>query len=174
MRLSQSALVVGAVALLLLPGQSAAKWSTSVSKDAMTGEKSCYAHSASTGPTERMGFPYNDVKAWIGIGSDGRSEWAYVGFSDSPNLTDTDIGDGYTKIRTRIKWDDQVENVTMIQMWGAEFLHFENDNVIIKRIAESSTVLLELNWFGEGKTYFQFSLGGSSAAIAKIRSACGS
>jgi hypothetical protein len=32
-------------------------------------------------------------------------------------------------------------------------------------------VLLELNWYGEGKVYFRFPLDGSSAAIDKIHNA---
>lgn len=174
MRIRNSIVPICIIAILLISGQVSAQWQTSVSTDEMTGKKSCYAHSNSIAPVKQMGFPYQDVQAWIGIGSDGGSEWAYIGFSEAPNLADTDIGDGYSTIQTRIKWDDQVENVTLRQEWGAKFLHFEDDERTIAKIAESGTVLLELNWYGEGKTYFKISLSGSSAAIAKIRKGCGS
>jgi len=149
------------------------QWTTSVSKDEMTGERSCYAHSQAVGATEKMSFPYGDTKAWLGIGCDGESEWVYIGFSESPNLTGTSTEDGYDRIRTRIKWDDQIENVTLTQTWGAKFIHFTDDKTAILKIAQSNTVLLELDWYGEGKTYFRFSLKGSSAAVSKMRSACG-
>jgi len=160
------------IAFLFVSGDAEAQWRTSTSSDEMTGKKSCFAISQSTGPKEKMGFPYGDVKAWIGVGSDGTREWAFVGFNNQPNLVDTDIGDGFEEIRTRIKWDDQVENVTLIQTFGAKFLHFENDKTVIEKIANSGTVLLELPWYDEGGTYFRFSLSGSSAAIEKARKAC--
>lgn len=157
----------------LLPIHSFAQWTISISNDEMTGKSSCYASSPATGPTKPMGFPYHDVTAWLGIGADGKREWVYVGFSESPTLTGTDIGDGYNTIRTRIKWDDKVENVTLVQEWGSKFLHFENDSKIIAKIASSNSVLLELNWYSEGRSYFKFSLAGSSAAISKLRNSCG-
>ncbi len=148
------------------------QWDTSISKDEMTGEKSAYASSSIIGPTKRMGFPYGDTNAWLGVGCDGESEWVYVGFTNSPNLNDTEIEDGYNLIRTRIKFDDKIENVTLTQNWGSKFLHFRKDSEIILNIAKSNSLLLELNWHGQGKTYFKFSLNGSSAAIDKIGDEC--
>ena len=156
--------------LLTMPAY--AGWDTSLSKDEMTGERSAYASSPITGPTKRMGFPYSDTKAWLGVGCDGTNEWVYVGFNTAPNLNKADTEDGYNLIRTRIKWDDKVENITLTQPWGAKYIHFRDDKSIISNIAKSNSVLLELNWHGEGKTYFKFSLSGSSAALKKIRSEC--
>jgi hypothetical protein len=87
-----------AVVTLSLGVPTYAQWTTTVSSDKMTGDRSCYAHSQSTGPLEAMSFPYNDVRAWLGVGCDGTNEWAYVGFSESPNLLDTSIGDGYSRM----------------------------------------------------------------------------
>ena len=162
--------IASVVVLLVAP--LSAQWKTSSSVDEMTGERSCYAHSPRVKPTETMGFPHNDVRAWLGFGTDGSSEWAYIGFSTAPNLVDTDIKDGYNKIRTRIKWDDDIRTTTLTQDWGASFLRFRHDDIVIGMIIESNTVLLELSWYGEGKTYFRFPLGGSAAAIAKARAAC--
>ena len=102
----------------------------------------------------------------------GKSEWAFVGFSTSPNLSDTDTKDGYNLITTRIKWDDKVEYTTLTQDWGSKFIHFSKAKSIIFNLAKSNSVLLELKWHGEGKTYFIFSLTGSSAALKKIRKSC--
>lgn len=149
-----------------------AGWDTSLSKDEMTGEQSAYAISPTVAPTEKMNFPYGDTKAWLGVGCDGKNEWAYIGFNNAPNLNNTDTEDGYNRIRTRIKWDNKVENVTLIQEWGAAFIHFSDDESAIANIAKSTSVLLELNWHGNGKTYFRFPLDGSSAALQTIREEC--
>ncbi|HLV08613.1 MAG TPA: hypothetical protein VKY40_00205 [Halanaerobiales bacterium] len=148
------------------------QWSTSVSKDEMTGEEVWYAISPKIEATEKMGFPYSNVKAWIGIGYDGENEWVYVGFTEAPNLLDTTIKDGYNLIKTRIKWDDNdPEYIRLTQDWGAKFLHFQNDETVISQIIKSNNLLLELNWYGEGNVYYRFPLNGSSKAIDKIYNA---
>ena len=147
------------------------KWATHVSKDEMTEAKTWYAFSPSGGPVKKMSFPYEDTEAWLGIGCDGEDEWVYIGFNVSPNLTGTTTKDGYDLINTRIKWDDQIEDITLTQSWGSRFLHFMDDESVISKIAKSKTVLLELNWYGEGKVYFRFPLDGSAAAINEIRNA---
>ncbi len=139
----------------------------------MTGEVNAYASSDSMTATQSMGFPYTNTKAWLGVGCDTDGQWAYVGFSTAPNLNRTETKDGYNRIRTRIKWNESVTLVILNQEWGDRFLHFTDDNSAIDNIVGKHTVLLELNWHGEGKTYFRFSLDGSAAAVAKIRAACG-
>lgn len=148
------------------------RWTTSTFKDKMTGKLKAYAHSPSVMPSKRMSFPYNDVRAWLGVGCDGKNEWAYIGFNSAPNLADTETEDGYNLIRTRIKWNDQLENVSLTQNWSAEFIHFRHDGPAISKIAGSNTTLLELQWHGEQPTYFEFSLDGSSKAISEIRAKC--
>ena len=92
-----------------------AQWNVSNSTDEMTGEKSSYCSSSSIYPTKSMDFPYSDVKAWIGIGCDGDSEWAYIGFTTPPNLIGTDTQDSYDIVSTRIKWNDNLEEQTFTQ-----------------------------------------------------------
>ena len=147
-------------------------WTTSFSKDEMTGEISAHAHSPSVYPTKRMQFPYDDARGWLGVGCDNDSEWAYFGFNESPNITDDDTKSGYNSIRTRVKWDDSIETTTLTQTWGARFLHFSDDRAAIQKIATGSEVLLELNWHGQPRTYFKFSLNGSSEALQEIRAKC--
>lgn len=147
-------------------------WSHSTSKDKMTGKRSAYASSSTVGPTKKMGFPYGDTKAWLGVGCNGNNEWTYIGFNKPPNLSDTETKDGYNLIRTRIKWDKQVEDVTLNQDWGASFIHFRDNESVITKIVNSKSVLLELKWYGEQTTYFKFPLSGSSASLKNIRSLC--
>jgi hypothetical protein len=140
--------------------------------DEMTGDRSAHAISRRTSPTERMGFPYSAVQAWLGVGCDGVEEWAYVGFSGAPNLTGTTSRDGHDTFRTRVRWDDQAETMEFRQDWGDSFIHFQNHRSAIAKLANASRLVLELNWYGEGRVYFRFSLAGSSAALAEARAAC--
>jgi len=147
-------------------------WRHSTSVDKLTGVLSAYAVSPQVASTRRMGFPYGDVEAWLGVGCNSESEWAYVGFNSAPNLTKTDTKNGYNLVSTRIKWDDNVETIALTQDWGASFLHFRNDAAAISKIAAANSVLLELQWYGEQQTHFEFSLNGSSAALNEIRKIC--
>ncbi|WP_352284177.1 hypothetical protein [Pseudoalteromonas sp. Q18-MNA-CIBAN-0097] len=147
-------------------------WVTSVSKDEMTGKFTAFAHSPISYPSKKMGFPYHDVNSWMGVGCDADNEWVYLGFNDSPNLSKDTTESGYNLLKTRIKWDDNVEDVSLTQDWGAKFLHFKDDSVVSSKIAASSSALVELQWHGEQPTYFKYSLSGSSKAISEIRGKC--
>lgn len=147
-------------------------WVTSVSKDEMTGKFTAFAHSPISYPSKKMGFPYHDVNSWMGVGCDADNEWVYLGFNDSPNLSKDTTESGYNLLKTRIKWDDNVEDVSLTQDWGAKFLHFKDDSVVTSKIAASSSALVELQWHGEQPTYFKYSLSGSSKAISEIRGKC--
>lgn len=119
-------------------------WATSTSKDKMTGKFSAYASSPTVYLSKIMSFPYSDVNSWMGIGCDSKNEWVYFGLNSAPNLTKDETKDGYNLIETRIKWNDQLENVTLTQDWGAKFIHFRNDSSVMSKIVASSSALLEL------------------------------
>lgn len=149
-------------------------WETTSSTDKMTGTTQFYATSPSTGPLKKMGFPYGDVESWLGVGCDGRSEWAYVGFNKAPNLTDIETEDGYNSINTRMKWGQSIEEVALSQKWGAAFLQFDHGAAAISNMDSSSAALLELSWYGQEHPYFQFPMTGAHAAIEKMRKECSS
>lgn len=149
-----------------------ARWTHSTKRDEMTGEISAFAFSPRSKPTRPMSFPYMDLTAVMAFGCDGDSEWAYINFSDSPNLTNTETEDGYNTFTTRVRWDEAVENTRMVQEWGATALHFRNGADAIRKMASASEALVELKWYGAGDVYFLFSMNGSSAAIASARQAC--
>lgn len=151
------------------------QWRHHTSKDEMTGEVQAFATSPRTGPTRQMDFPYTDVEGWLGFGCDGQDEWAYIGFTEAPNLTNSDPqSGGYSTFTVRVRWDDEVQTMRMTQEWGSRFLHFQSDATAIEKIAASNEVLVELKWYGSGSVYFQFSLSGSANAIAHARAAVGS
>ncbi len=147
-------------------------WSISSSIDEMTEETSYFAISENIFSTKPMDFPYEDVEAWIGVGCSGPSEWAFIGFSSAPNLENTEIEDGYNRINTRVKWDDLIEQITLYQDWGDKFLTAPFDKNIIENLASHDTLLLELEWYGQGNVYFRFPLTGAKDSIESIRANC--
>lgn len=149
-----------------------AQWNTSVSADEMTGETTAYATSGWVSPRRQMSFPYGGVRAVMGVGCKGSSEWAYIRFTESPNPTNQTIGDGFTTIHTRVRWDEDVENTNFRQTWGAQSMQFRHSSRAISRIESSNSALLEIGWYGSGNVYFDFSLAGSTAAIAEARQHC--
>jgi hypothetical protein len=138
----------------------------------MTGAKQVFASSPTVQSTEKMEFPYHNVEAWLGVGCDGKSEWAYIGFTEAPNLTDTDTKDGYSQITARFKWGDTLQNVSLVQEWGAAFLHFDADRQAIEKMSSSTVAMLELKWFGQNRPHFSFPLDGAASAISGMRQQC--
>ncbi len=147
------------------------QWHVTSSKDQMTGEETWSAFSPMVGPLAKMGFPYGDTSARLTVSNNGKNEWAYFWFSNPPNLLNTEIKSNYNLIKTRIKWDDELEDIALKQEWGSKFIHFIDYKGAIDKMLKSNSVLLELNWFGEGKVYFEIPLMDSTKAIQEIRAA---
>ncbi|MCF8000399.1 MAG: hypothetical protein K9K76_00880 [Halanaerobiales bacterium] len=146
------------------------EWSTSSSKDEMTNEEKWFAYSPDTTTNNPMGFPYSDTQAWLGVGTDGDNEWVYIGFTKQPNIKNTTpTNDGYSTFTTRVKWNDDITNMDFTQEWGSDFVHFVEDKKAINKIMQNNKVLIEIDWYGEDKVYFEFTLEGSAEAIKKIR-----
>jgi hypothetical protein len=145
-------------------------WTVSSTIDEMTEVKSWYAASPITQPTKSMEFPYGDTKARLVIGLSEGKELAYVQFNTSPNLTDKNTKDGYDLINARIKFNDTILGISFIQNWGDKTLFFlEMDTQkIITQLMTANTVLLELNWYGIGKTRFRFPMHGARDAIKAV------
>jgi hypothetical protein len=149
------------------------RWQSFESEDEMTSEKSAYAASPRSSSNRAMDFPYQGTESWLGFGCDSESEWVYLGFSEAPNLNDTDIQDGYNVINTRVKWDDSVVQETFTQKWSDPFLSFRKDDQAIRRIVGGNNVLVELDWHGQKQAViFSFTLRDSSNAIAEARQKC--
>lgn len=147
-------------------------WKTLRLTDEMSGERSSYAISPRAVSKLPMRFPYQGTKAWMGIGCDRDSEWAYIGFTKTPNLSNTKNKNGYHMVRTRFKWDDRLEVLSFTQKWGSESIHFHDQDDAINNASSASKAMLELDWHGQKPVHFEFSLKGSLNAISKIRSEC--
>jgi RNA polymerase subunit RPABC4/transcription elongation factor Spt4 len=148
------------------------RWETSTDTDKMTSKQQFFATSPTINSTEPMASPYHDVKSWIGIGCDSKSQWVYFGFSTAPNLLNTETHDGYNGIRARIKWDGSIAVEELTQKWGAAFLHFDNAAHAISKLTTSKSVLLELDWYGQNKVYFEYPMTGATEAIKGLRANC--
>lgn len=146
------------------------KWRTIFSEDAMTGAIIWGAVSPKVGSLKQMSFPYGDTNVYLVVASNGEREWAYFQFNGSPNLSNTQTRNGYDDIRTRIKWDDDLEYIALSQSWGSSILNILDSEKAISQIASSSVVLLELDWYGEGKVHFSIPLTGSFDALKTVRS----
>ena len=76
------------------------------------------------------------------------------------------------EINTRIKFDENVQNVQLIQLLEHKVaILFKNENDE-KRLLKSNKVLLELDWYNEGKIYFEYDVKGVSQAIKNMKEKC--
>ena len=170
-------------ALILLTGAwmaiaeaNAQGWRTTTDTDRMTGQSSRYAISASVEAEDILGWPYTDVRSWIGVGCNDQDEWAFIGFSESPNLMDeARKADGMDHYNLRVQWDDDPDTTgewRMTQRWGGQFLHIQNDRRFIERLRKKQSLRLELVWYGEGRVTFAYPLAGSGEAIGQATEPC--
>ena len=139
------------------------RWSVFDKTDEISGEVSAFATSDSVAPTRQLGFPYSDVKAWLGVGCDtnGR-QWAYVGFT-AINSRDESL---------RVRWDDE-QTTHKISVSDNDFAGFSHDARVISRMQSSTEVVIGIDWFQEGEVFFKWGLYGSSDAIKEARRRCG-
>ena len=137
----------------------------------MTDAKQCWANSKTTSIESCNDWTYGDTRSHIGVGFDRKKSWTYLYFSSSPNLTNDDTESGYNRVVVNIRFDGKVtKRFTMTQDWGSKFLHFRNDNSIKAAMRQYSTMLVELEWYGCGRAYFEYDLTGATAKMSEARS----
>ena len=167
----------GFALLLAFPTAAAAQWTSAVTRDPMTNQEVVVASSPNVVPSQEMDFPYKDTHAWMAYMCDGKNEWLYFGFSDTPNIDNAEPEEGgFSHFRTRVRWGTEIKNVEMSQKWGASVISFsDGGGDAVKRLARSTaadSLLLELHWFGNGSVYFNFPLEGAAEAIANAKGSC--
>ena len=157
----------------------ASSWTNDSKKDRMVGGTTLFAMSPTIQAESKMDFPYSTTKSNLVIGCKNGEQFAYFWFSNSPNLNNTQTEDGYSKVQTRIKIGKNIKKIGFIQDWGGKSLSISNysssinNNEFVEMLKKTNSVLLELNWHGNGTTYFQYSLKGSSNAISSMQDDCG-
>lgn len=134
----------------------------------MSGVVTWYAGSPKTTSNNPMSSPYyNGTTTSLIVGTDGFSEWAYISFNNEPIINNTESEDCYNAFTTRVKWDDDISHMDFTKEWGSTFVHFVEDKNAITKIVQNNKVLLEIDWYGEDKVYFEFTLNGSADALIK-------
>ena len=162
-------LIIGILSIGLCLGAQA-EWNVSESIDVMTDEKSSYAISPEYAPINKMSFPYGDIKAYLGFGCKNETEWMYVGFTGNINL---DYEDSW--FSTKVKWGKSLSEIYLIESSSQTSVHFQGDHHHnqMRHIITNDVMILELNWYGQGKVHFKFPLDNAVEYINKARSNCG-
>ena len=119
------------------------------------------ARSEQRPPVNRMSFPYHDVEAALYVSCSS----AWIRFTDSPNLTNDDIADGYSISQLRVRLDGRDDRWRATQKWGANDLNLPESARNAWTTAKTFEVLVP--WYGEGSVRFSWDLTGSADAIAK-------
>ncbi len=145
-------------------------WSTRITEDEMTGEQSLYVKSDFVASTKPMRSPYDGTVASLNV-SGCTSVWMFV--SADVALDNATRMDDFNVILTRVKWDDRVEYVHLLQHRDDRAaLSFSSTARPIHNIIKSNKVLVEVPWRRQGKVYFEFSLAGAAAEIEKFGCSC--
>lgn len=132
--------------------------------------KNYYAISPEAYPSQVIPEGYGSLEMWVGVGCNVYEEWIFLGFTEKPDLRGLRIGkDGIDDGHIRIVFDGKVERFPILQEWGSRFLHFENDDTIIRRIQDSDFMIIELDWYGLGYIYYEIDLTGADEAITLMR-----
>ncbi|ELR67190.1 hypothetical protein C942_02698 [Photobacterium marinum] len=140
--------------------RSKSAWSYRVSTDEMTQEKSIYLSSRVGTTIKPMSFPYTGTESAIYFGCNSKSKWAYFWFSNQPNIRNDQTKSGYSLSKSRISFDDELENITMTQEWGSKFMHVRYPDWLSKKLTGKDIVKLELDWHGEGRAIFSYDVQG--------------
>lgn len=160
------ALVLGIV-LFVTPYAQSQTWRTSAKVDPIDGVSRAWAHSDSTAPREKMGFPYHDVTAGISFGCEPGSEWAYITFHGGLNP------EGWETIKARVRFDDgPPDQATFYHKHGSDSLHFVYSSWATEKFLAHDHMLLELKWYSEGPVFFDFDLTGAGNGIRSARAKC--
>ena len=154
-------------------------WTNNSKIDRITEKITLFAMSPTIQAEAKMDFPYSTTKSNLVVGCKDRKQFVYFWFSNSPNLNNTQTKDGYSTIQTRIKIGKDNKIVELTQDWGAKSLFLSNysspidSNNFVAMLKKVDSLLLELNWHGNGRTYFQYSLSGSAKVLTKMQDDCG-
>lgn len=126
-------------------------------------------------PSPELDSPYKGVKSALFIGCDTKRKKISVSmfFSKRPNIVNDETRDGYSSSVSRIKFDDKLDNIALMQVHGSSFLFARNADFAVKNIKNKKTVKLEIDWYGNGSPIFEYKVGGAKDAIKEISKSCG-
>ena len=156
-------------------------WSTSSTTDVMTEVKSYHAISNQTVPIEPLGFPYSDVKTYMGLSCQPSNGFQVYFVFNKTNIPNKRVKNGNWYIDARVKFDDNIDTYPLLLVEEAEdSLYFTNsslpvldiqkktDRSILGRLLDSQSILLELEYHNNGYVYFQYDLNGRDEIIKTL------
>lgn len=148
-------------------------WSTSSTSDVMTGVRAYHAISNQTVPLEPLGFPYNDVKTYIGFSCEPSNGFQVYFVFNKTNIPKKRVKNGEWYIDARVKFDDNIDTYPLLLVKGkSNSLYFTNDSLpvldvlkeidskLLGRLLDSQSILLELEYHDNGYVNFQYDLNG--------------
>lgn len=162
------------ITVLLMSSMAAsAQWVNSETEDVMTGRKSSFATSPPTKPLTRIDFPYEGVISKISVGCSKYGYWwVILKLSSSLPLTPDYMSGVYGVVKTKVKYNDDLEDVTVQQRINSDIIAFRKPAYVIDKIKTNSTLLLELILYNGEKVHFRYDLKGSSISIDSARKTC--
>lgn len=162
---------------LLSVNKAIAEWYYKTSIDRMTDKKNCIAYTDLVKSLEPMNFPYTGTKSRMFIVCSENfkhlSECSIsFAFTSNPNISNIEFDEIGTYFKTRIRFDKEPPEV--VKMYIMENFLFVNDvNKILKGLKKGhKSLLVELNWFGNGRTYFRYPISGASEILEKLKEGC--
>ena len=148
-------------------------WSTSATTDAMTEVKSYHAISNQTVSLEPLGFPYKDVKTYMGFSCQPSNGFQVYFVFNKTNIPKKRVKNGDWYIDARVKFDDNIDTYPLLLVKGkSNSLYFTNDSLpvldvlkeidskLLGRLLDSQSILLELEYHDNGYVNFQYDLNG--------------
>lgn len=163
-------------AVILISFSAAAEevWKNYSKKDEMSGEQSFYTYTNKIKPTRTMSFPYQNTTSFIALMcSKKRVTFSFL-FNIAPNLNNKEtVVKNYDSIKTRIKFGEKINNVDLLQRWGGKQITLRNNEQYLADLNISDELLLELDWHGDGKVYFKYTITGFSKAYEDLKTRCG-
>jgi hypothetical protein len=142
-------------------------WTIDTLVNDMDGTKSYIAASKLVTPTRPLSPPYDQTKSIIGVNCFPSRNLEYPAILLTKDILRTD-GLGGSGARIKFDNDDPIR-IGLVTPDGIIF-RFDYDGIeeqrVIQKFMESSTVLLELYVPGEGLVYFRYSLDGAAEAIS--------
>lgn len=162
--------VIVFLSFVVLPAH--AQWTTSTKSDPINDTASHFAFSPQESAHERLGSPYGGMRASLAYGCDEQSEWAYVTFTKRVNLGDVRYSASGAYVDTQVRYDDDVNTITLQLDTVSKHLHIVDDSAFIQRMISSNEIIMRFPWAGEGNIHYTFDMSGSADTINRARQQC--
>jgi len=145
------------------------KWHVQVTEDVMTSGKIWEVSSPIVKPIECLGFPYDGTKAQIIVRFSRSAELAAIKSCDLTNADATQIDKYNRLVPVRIRWDNELEQVSLTQKFLSSYLVFPDASKVIERLCTSKLAIIEFGWYYDRTIHFKFDLTGAADIIWKVK-----